>query len=167
MAGAGCKHIVVATNTGSKSQGQLQLHWQLWGPCLSACTTMAAGSHIGAWQWRPVTGVELDRCTIGWASCRWVQASCQGQKTRPDLSPQATAGALCHYALLWLHCLPWSGTWQWRPVMVSGWWCAITLLEGLAPSKSMVVGVSCISVDWHLHSCSQRPGLAVNVVPGL
>lgn len=32
---------------GSESWGQLQAHWQLWGPLLSLCTIMASRSHHG------------------------------------------------------------------------------------------------------------------------
>ena len=40
-------HIVVGSRASSKGQGQLQVHWVLWGPLSLACTFVAAGSHKG------------------------------------------------------------------------------------------------------------------------
>ena len=54
--------------------------------------------------------------------------------------------------------------WWWK----LGWWCPSTLLEGLALSMFMKVGVSFRSLGWCLVLTQlQRPGLAADVVFGL
>lgn len=54
VAGTGCKYIVEGAQASSKGWGQLWEYWRLWGPWLSACSIVAAGSH------QDCTSVEAD-----------------------------------------------------------------------------------------------------------